>query len=323
MSRSGNKPIIGITMGDPQGIGPEVIEKALASRAVRRICRPVVFGDAAYFNFQKAKKLTPKQCGQLSAFYIRQAVQATRWGWSGGEQDLPLTLASVGLGPRERIDAIVTAPISKERLQRAGIPYPGHTEYLAALTGAGPVRMMMTGPRLKVVLVTIHEPIKKVASLITSRNILETIEITDRAMREKFRLKRPRIAVAALNPHAGESGAFGDEEKTRILPAIVAARRKGIAVFGPFAPDTVFLRAVRGEFDAVIAMYHDQGLIPLKLLHFEEAVNMTLGLPILRTSPDHGTAFEIAGRGKADPSSMIAAIETAVALSPRGRGARS
>jgi len=299
----GGFPIIGITPGDPQGIGPEVIEKALASRSIQKICRPVVFGHPELFDFRKAKRLTPRQCGQLSAFYIRQATEAAMRG---------------------QVAAVVTAPISKERLQLAGCRYPGHTEFLADLTGSRQVRMMMAGPlgagplgagpRLKVILVTIHEPLKKVAGLLTVRSIAETILVTDQALRKWFGLKRPRLAVAGLNPHAGEGGLFGREEGEKIAPAIRFVRRKGVAVEGPFSPDTVFCRAAEGEFDAVVAMYHDQGLIPLKILHFKDAVNITLGLPIIRTSVDHGTAFDIAGKGIADPRSMIEAIRMAVEM---------
>jgi len=287
------RPTIGITMGDPRGIGPEVIEKALRSREIRRLCRPIVFGDPEFFDWRRASQLSATTCGKVSAFYIRQAVQAAL---------------------QRKIDAIVTGPIAKAHLWRAGIRYPGHTEYLAALTNSRKVAMMMAGPDLKVVLVTIHEPLARVPRLLSRRAILDAISLADRSLRTHFGIRRPRIAVAALNPHAGESALFGREEKKTIGPAIQAARRRKINASGPFSPDTVFWRAVRGEFDGVIAMYHDQGLIPLKLLHFDSAVNITLGLPIIRTSVDHGTAFEIAGRGVADPSSMIAAIRMAVAM---------
>lgn len=282
-------------MGDPQGIGPEVIQKALRSAVVRKICRPVVFGDPEFFDFRKVKRLTPKQCGRLSALYIEQAVHAAL---------------------RKEIAAIVTGPISKERLRLAGYNYPGHTEFLEKLTGARRTRMMMAGPRLKVVLETIHEPIQKIPQLISTKHILETIDLTNRSLRELFGIRTSRIAVAALNPHAGEGGLFGGEEK-KIAQAVALAVQKKIRADGPFSPDTVFYRASRGEFDVVIAMYHDQGLIPLKLLHFDQAVNITLGLPIIRTSVDHGTAFDIAGTGKADAGSLVAAIEMAVALTRR------
>ncbi|MBI3541328.1 MAG: 4-hydroxythreonine-4-phosphate dehydrogenase PdxA [Deltaproteobacteria bacterium] len=285
-------PIIGITMGDPKGIGPEVIQKSLASREFRGLFQALLFGDPAYFDYKKAKHLSPKECGQLSGFYIEQAAQAVMQG---------------------KIDAVVTAPISKENLQKGGYPYPGHTEFLADLAQVKDFRMMMAGPKLKVVLVTIHEPIKKVAALLNTASIVTTIRVTHDSLK-KWLGKNPRIAVAALNPHAGEGGIFGDEEQKIILPAILKAKKEKIQVEGPFSPDTVFLRAVQGEFDVVIAMYHDQGLIPLKILHFDEGVNITLGLPFIRTSVDHGTAFDIAGKGIADATSMKAAIKMALEM---------
>ncbi len=296
--RTKKLPTIGITLGDPKGIGPEIILKALKTRDIQRSCHAIVFGDAAYFDYRQAAKLTPEECGKLSGFYIEQAVQAVQ---------------------QHRINALVTAPISKEHLNQGGYPYPGHTEFLATLTKTRHFRMMMAGPKLKVVLCTIHEPLSKISQQLSPSLIEKTIEITHQALRERFGILKPRIAVAALNPHAGESGLFGDEEKTKISPAIRKAQKKKINATGPYSPDTVFYRALHGEFDAVVAMYHDQGLIPLKLLHFEEAVNITLGIPFIRTSVDHGTAFDIAGKGIADPTSMIAAIRMAVNLSAQRR----
>lgn len=302
MSRSRNRfspvtrrtsPIIGITLGDPKGIGPEVVRKALAFASVRRLGRFVIFGDPIFFDWKRGSRLSGRECGLLAGLAIEQAAHAAL---------------------EKKIDAVVTAPISKEHLREAGYPFPGHTEFLAALAGVRHFRMMMAGPRLKVVLATIHEPLKKIASLLTRDRVLKTIKITDRSLRKWFRLPRPRIAVAALNPHAGEGGIFGSEEREKILPAIRAARRLRINASGPHPPDTVFHRAVGGEFDCVVAMYHDQGLIPLKLLHFDCGVNITLGLPFIRTSVDHGTAFDIAGKGIANPSSLIAAIRVAVEL---------
>jgi 4-hydroxythreonine-4-phosphate dehydrogenase len=284
------KPRIALTFGDPAGIGPEIIQKAIASKTVKDVCRPILFGHTEFLDWKKTKKLSPKDCGRLSGLYIEEAFAA----WKHGE-----------------IDAIVTAPISKERLHAAGYPYPGHTEFLADLAGNPPVRMMMAGPKLRIVLVTIHEAIVKVPSLLSRHKILETILITHHALRNQFDIASPRIAVAGLNPHAGENGLFGREEKTVIAPAVRAAQKKKIKAVGPLSPDTVFYRAVHGDFDAVVCMYHDQGLIPVKLLHFDEGINVTLGLPFVRTSPDHGTAFDIAGKNKADSTSMIAAIVTA------------
>ncbi|QQR79979.1 MAG: 4-hydroxythreonine-4-phosphate dehydrogenase PdxA [Deltaproteobacteria bacterium] len=288
------KPLIGITMGDPRGIGPEIIEKALGSPEIKNKAEYMVFGDACYFDFQNAKNLTPKECGELSGFYIEQATQAALAG---------------------DIDAIVTAPISKEHLHQAGYPYPGHTEFFAQLSKTKKFRMMMAGPSLKVVLVTIHEALKNVPTLLTSEKIFTTIQLTQEALQNWFGISKPKIAVAGLNPHAGEAGLFGDEETKIILPAIRKAQKNKIHVTGPLAADTVFNQAVRGDYDAVVVMYHDQGLIPLKLLHFDDGVNVTLGLPFVRTSPDHGTAFDIAGKGIATPSSMIAAIELSIKLS--------
>lgn len=288
-----NLPRLGLTMGDPKSIGPEVIQKALRSPLLKNKAHFVLFGDKKYFDYQKAKKLPAKQCGRLCADFIEQAAYAALSG---------------------QIDAIVTGPICKEHLQLAGYPYPGHTEFLADISHTKDFRMMMAGPKLKVILVTIHEPIKKISELLTLEKIFKTITITQDALKKWFGIPKPRIAIAALNPHAGESGIFGDEEKTKIGPAIRKAQQQKINAQGPFSPDTIFFRTVRGEFDAVVVMYHDQGLIPLKLLHFDEAVNITLGLPFIRTSVDHGTAFDIAGKGIAKATSMVAALKMAIEL---------
>ncbi len=297
MSRSRNSlPIIGITVGDPKGIGPEVTLKALRSSSILKICQPIVFGDPAYFDWKKASRLTPKECGKISGYFIECAAHAAMTG---------------------QIDAMVTGPISKEHLQTAGYPYPGHTEFLAALSGTKDFRMMFSSPSLRVVLVTIHEALKNVPKLLTEPLVRQTIRMTYDHLKSWFGIARPRIAVCGLNPHASEGGIFGNEEERSILPAIRNLNRKNIPVTGPYPPDTIFQRAVRGEFDAVVAMYHDQGLIPLKLLHFDEAVNITLGIPFIRTSVDHGTAFDIAGKGIANPASMMAAIHLAVALASR------
>jgi len=210
---------------------------------------------------------------------------------------------------------MVTGPISKENLKKAGYPYPGHTEFLADLSHTKDFRMMFASPSLRVVLITIHEALKKVPKLLNEPLILKTIEITHDHLCKWFGISKPKLAVCGLNPHASEGGIFGNEEAKFIIPAINKLKHRGIRASGPYPPDTIFQRAVRGEFDAVVAMYHDQGLIPLKLLHFDDAVNITLGLPFIRTSVDHGTAFDIAGKGIANPSSMIAAIKLAVELS--------
>jgi len=310
------KPTIAITMGDPVGIGPEITLKAVNNPKVKRLCRPIILGDKAVLECvaQKLKNDSPviscpvinlsnlnpkrltagkpnKACGTAAMSYIKEAADMTIRG---------------------DVAAMVTAPINKHIINRAGYAFPGHTEYLANLTNTIDYAMMLGGKRLKVILVTIHEAIRQVPELLTSKKILKTIEIANTAFKEYFDIRRPRIAVSALNPHAGEGGLFGDEEKRIILPAIRKARRLNINVSDPLPPDTVFYRAVEGgEFDCVLCMYHDQGLIPLKLLHFKDGVNVTLGLPIIRTSVDHGTAYDIAWKGIAGHESMIAAIELA------------
>jgi 4-hydroxythreonine-4-phosphate dehydrogenase len=213
------------------------------------------------------------------------------------------------------IDGMTTCPISKASLQAAGYVYPGHTEMLAELTGTEHYAMMLAGPRLRVTLVTIHCPLSQVAARLTEEAIIDLIRITYRALRTDFALSRPKIAVAGLNPHAGENGLFGDEETNLIQPAINQALKEGITVEGPFPPDTVFFKAATGLYDAVVCMYHDQGLIPFKLLHFSDGVNVTLGLPLVRTSVDHGTAYDIAGKGLADANSLTAAVNLAATIS--------
>jgi 4-hydroxythreonine-4-phosphate dehydrogenase len=225
--------------------------------------------------------------------------------------------AAVGLIQAGRARALVTAPIHKEALHAAGSPYPGHTEMLQALAGGPPVRMMLANEELRTVLVTIHCSLRDAIARVTRDNVLETLRITDAALK-RMGFASPRIAVAGLNPHAGEGGLFGDEEIRHIAPAIADARAAGMDASGPYAPDTIFMRARRGEFDVVVAMTHDHGLIPVKYLGVEQGVNVTLGLPFVRTSPDHGTAFDIAGRGVADPASLGAALAMARRLSAPG-----
>jgi 4-hydroxythreonine-4-phosphate dehydrogenase len=209
---------------------------------------------------------------------------------------------------------MVTAPINKQALQAAGIEFPGHTELLAERCGGAEVVMMLAGTRLRVCLVTTHCALREVPLYLTQERILTTLRITAHSLQEQLGLKQPRLAVLALNPHAGEGGLFGDEEQRHIVPAIAAARAEGLAASGPHSADTLFWFAVQGLYDAVICMYHDQGLIPLKLLHFEDAVNVTLGLPIVRTSVDHGTAYDLAGTGQANPASLIAAVDMAAGM---------
>jgi 4-hydroxythreonine-4-phosphate dehydrogenase len=284
------KPRIAITEGDPAGIGPEIARKAAADPRVLGVCEPVLYGAASGAAFEP---------GVLSADAGQAAYDAIVRATADARQGL--------------VAAIATAPINKEALRLAGLPWSGHTDLLAHLTGAKHVAMMFHSDELRVVLATVHVPLSEVPALLTEGLMAETIALTAREL-PKFDTMRPRIAVAGLNPHAGEHGLFGREEETAIAPAIACCRAKGIDVSGPFPGDTVFVRARRGEFDVVVACYHDQGLIPIKLVAFGKAVNVTLGLPIVRTSVDHGTAFDIAGKGVADPESLIAAVLLAVRL---------
>ena len=287
------KPRVGITVGDPAGIGPEIALKAVADARVRDVCEPVLYGphtdsDRAAFS-----------PGRLSAGAGRAAHDAI--------------VRAVADARSGAIDALATAPINKEAFALAGLPWKGHTDLIAHLTGTPRVAMMFYADVLRVVLATIHVPIADVPRLLTSELVEFTIDLTAREL-PRFGFASPRLALAGLNPHAGEHGVIGREDEAVLRPSVAAARARGIDVTGPWPADTVFGRAARGEFDAVIACYHDQGLIPVKLLAFGRAVNVTLGLPIIRTSVDHGTAFDIAGRGTADHSSLVEAVRLAAQL---------
>jgi 4-hydroxythreonine-4-phosphate dehydrogenase len=233
----------------------------------------------------------------------------------GGEASMRFCVDAIDSAQKKLVDAVVTAPIAKESWKLAGYGYPGHTELFAQRTGSRRYAMMFTGGPLKVVLATVHIPLMGIWNRLNIGAVFQPIELMHQTLVEWFDTPRPRIAVCGLNPHASEHGQFGDEEERIIAPAILMARDQGIDVTGPHPPDTVFLKARDGHFDAVVALYHDQGLIPVKLLAFDQAVNCTIGLPIVRTSPDHGTAFDIVGRNRANPGSMRAAIELAIDLS--------
>jgi 4-hydroxythreonine-4-phosphate dehydrogenase len=284
------KPRIAITVGDPSGIGPEVAAKAAVDSRVLAVCEPVIYAppDAARF----APGLLSGEAGRAAYDVIVRAVDDARSG---------------------EVQAIATAPVNKEAFRLAGLEWSGHTDLLAHLTGAAHVAMMFHSEPLRVVLATVHIALADVPRTLTRALMERTIALTAREL-PRFDKIAPRIAVAGLNPHAGEHGLFGREEVEVIAPAIEACRARGVEVSGPFPADTVFVRARRGEFDVVVACYHDQGLIPVKLVAFGQAVNVTLGLPIVRTSVDHGTAFDIAGKGVADPESMIAAVLLAARL---------
>jgi 4-hydroxythreonine-4-phosphate dehydrogenase len=284
------RPRIAITVGDPAGIGPEIAAKASADPRVRAACEPILYGPSGEEPFEP---------GVLSAASGRAAYDAIVRA---------VTDARAG-----RVDAIATAPVNKEAFRLAGLPWAGHTDLLAHLTGAPQVAMMFYSDALCVVLATVHIALADVPRALTRETIAGTIGLAWREL-PRFGIERPRIGVAGLNPHAGEHGLFGREEAEVIEPAIAECRAAGIDVDGPFPGDTVFVRASRGEFDLVVACYHDQGLIPVKLLAFGRAVNVTLGLPIIRTSVDHGTAFDIAGKDVADPGSMVEAVLLAARL---------
>ena len=328
-------------MGDPAGIGPEIIVKALSERPAL-LSQTVVAGDVETLRraarlwgagsnrlmlaeiadlddlvavppdcmavVQACRLSQPVSMGCISALAGRAAADCIEWA----------ALAAL----RGQARAVVTAPIHKEALAAAGVEHPGHTELLQALSAAHlglsvaelPVRMMLSCPGLSTVLVSIHVSLRQALDAVTTEQVLQTIRITHGYF-QRIGMARPRIAVAGLNPHAGEGGLFGGEDRDAIAPAIERARQVGVDASGPHAPDTVFMRARQGSFDVVVAMYHDQGLIPVKLLGLDHGVNTTLGLPFVRTSPDHGTAFDIAGMGRASPSSLLAAIDAALAAS--------
>jgi 4-hydroxythreonine-4-phosphate dehydrogenase len=310
-----NKPKIGITMGDPNGISPEIVVKAVNAGEVTDVCSPIIYGSREVL--ESAASLTGMKlnCRIFDPFkYGTGDLKPCRVDRKAGEASLAYIREAVKAAVSGEIDAIVTAPISKESTHLAGSKFPGHTEMLKELTGANDAVMMFEGGNFRVVLVTIHTALREVPKLITKESVLSVINITYRALVNQFRIKDPKLVVCGLNPHAGESGAFGDEEIVHIAPAVAEARKLGVTVTGPLPADTLFYYANQGKWDAVVAMYHDQGLIPFKMVSFNVGVNMTLGLPIIRTSPDHGTAFNIAWKGVADPSSMIAAVKLASRL---------
>ena len=314
-------------MGDACGIGPEIIASlwrreaptdavVVGDVAVLRRAVAAIGGGLAVAELQGLDELdrVPPRClpvwqppGLPADLIDAPLGQVDARAGAAAARCIEAAVSEVQAG---RARAIVTAPIHKEALHAAGSPYPGHTEMLQALAGGPAVRMMLANEELRTVLVTIHCSLRDAIERVTREAVLETLRITGAALR-RMGIAQPRIAVAGLNPHAGEGGLFGDEEVRHIAPAIADARAEGLDATGPFAPDTIFMRARRGEFDVVVAMTHDHGLIPVKYLGVEQGVNVTLGLPFVRTSPDHGTAFDIAGRGVADPASLGAALAMA------------
>jgi len=324
-------PRIGITMGDPAGIGPEVVLKAVAEEEISDVCVPVIIGDAQLlahtartldlqcgYDIIRQGEPLPENLAEPVIFHLDNIggfIEPGIESGAAGKAAAGYIEAAVELCAAGSVDAIATAPINKRALFLGGYSFPGHTEFLAHLTGSEDSAMAFVAANLRIVLLSTHVPLAEAIRLVERDRIIRTINLAHRELR-RWGLERPRLAVAALNPHGAEGGLFGMEEASEIAPAIEACHGVDeVNVRGPFPADTVFLRASRGEFDAVIACYHDQAMIPVKCLSFGEAVNVTMGLPFIRTSVDHGTAFDIAGKGLAEHSSMLAAIKLAAELS--------
>jgi 4-hydroxythreonine-4-phosphate dehydrogenase len=330
------EPLIAITMGDPAGIGPEIILKALDDPRVKKACRLLIFGDRPVLESTDRRLgksfLIPSIHRSALTEDYKESVGLYEVSCLPVDQVIPgrpdpqwgkPTLDYIRLAARAalkgQVEAMVTCPISKEIIRHQRPSFTGHTEFLARQSKTRSYGMMLAGRQLKVSLVTIHLSLKKALRALDKKKIIRTIELTHQTLTEWFGVDDPHIAVAGLNPHAGEQGAFGSEEEMIIVPAVLAAQDQGRRVSGPYPPDTLFYWAAQGRYDAVVALYHDQGLIPLKLLHFDNAVNITMGLPFIRTSVDHGTAFDIAGKGIADPDSLIQAILLAVSFAQKRR----
>lgn len=334
-----HRPTIAISMGDPAGIGAEVIVKALSDPSLRRRARFVIYGMNEILNYAA-------DLAELDVFWWRDAFGGNlrHYGHDvvvvdyddfdefsllgntirgpskiGGQASMKFCLDAIDAARQGIVEAVVTAPIAKESWHLAGYNYPGHTELFAERTHTRQYAMMFAGGPLKVILATTHIPLMGLWGRLNIGAVFHPIEMVHKALVEWFDIEKPRIAVCGLNPHASENGAFGDEEERIISPAIFMAREQGIDATGPYPSDTVFIAARDGKFDAVVALYHDQGLIPVKLLAFDKAVNLTVGLPIIRTSPDHGTAFDIVARNRANPGSMTAAISLAIDLAIKRR----
>ncbi len=330
------RPLLAITLGDPAGVGPEVTLKAMAEREVYDWCRPLVVGDTRILRRDTdALGLTSLQLRSITSVEDARFEPGTidvidlgnadprdcPWGEitpAAGRAAVEYVLHGADFALAGRVDAIVTAPLNKEAMQRAGYHWAGHTELLAEHTRSGKITMMLTSRELRVLHVSTHVSLREAIERVTHPRVVEVIHLAQQGL-QSLGIERPRIAVAGLNPHAGENGLFGQEEIEIITPAIEQARSEGVTVVGPLPPDTIFWRARKGEFDGVIAMYHDQGHIPMKLLGFDQGVNVSIGLPIIRTSVDHGTAFDIAGRGIARHESMVEALRVAAHMAQARR----
>jgi 4-hydroxythreonine-4-phosphate dehydrogenase len=325
-----NQPVVGITMGDPVGIGAEIIVKALAEPEIRKMARFIIFGmnEQLVYAADRAEiepfwgRLQHEKIGREFPYKVVVAdydeYSIPSWlkepSKVSGEASVEFCLDAIEAAKAKIIDAVVTAPINKTSWKLAGVKWPGHTEMFAEKTKSKRKVMMFASDKLKVALATIHEALFDVRNKFTIGCVFEPIDLMHDALREYFDIEKPRIGVAALNPHAGENGRFGDEEIRIISPAIQLARQHDINCTGPYPADSLFHRAVQGEFDGVVAMYHDQAMIPIKLVAFDDAVNITIGIPIIRTSPAHGTAFDITGKNIANPASMKAAILMAIKM---------
>lgn len=324
------KPVIGITIGDAAGVGPEIIAKALAEKEVYDICRPVVIGDLSIMKRAVTIVGNGLTCraiddvlnggyefGQIDVIDLHNLPEDLPFAQvdpRAGKAAYTYVETAVNLALAGKIAAIATAPLNKDAMNQGGCHFPGHTEILAHLSNTKNYAMMLTGGSLRVIHVSTHLSLRQACEKVKKERVLKVIQLADQAMK-KIGIKEPRIAVAGLNPHSGEGGLFGTEEIEEIIPAIESAKTLGLNVTGPVAPDTVFYRAaVKKDFDIVVVMYHDQGHIPLKVLGFEEGVNITVGLPFIRTSVDHGTAFDIAGKGMANHMSMLESIRLAALM---------
>lgn len=340
MAATSLRPILALTMGDPVGVGPELMVLALSDPLIYQVCRPLVLGDLPALERARGQlapghkiqvtdhpqsgRYEPGTLDVMALSHLApEDLQYGRPTAAGGAAMVSYILTATDLALKGEVAGIVTGPISKTAMNLSGYAYPGHTELLAARTGAPEVAMMLAGEDFRVVLATIHCALAEVPSRLSQAGLLRLFRLTCKALAADFGLASPRLGVAALNPHAGEGGLFGREEEEIIAPAVRQAQAEGLAVDGPFPADTLFWRHRQGQFAAICAMYHDQGLIPLKLLHFMDAVNVTLGLPIIRTSVDHGTAYDLAGTGKAHPGSLKAAIRLAAKMARRKMGERS
>ncbi|WP_080871986.1 4-hydroxythreonine-4-phosphate dehydrogenase PdxA [Oceanobacillus timonensis] len=328
------KPIIGITMGDPAGVGPEIIVKSLQEQEIYQNAHPIVIGDAKIL--QRAAKdlnttisIAPKTLGDdltqttygevacVDLDLVPEDLAVGEVSPAAGDAAFQYLEAAIQLANENKIQAICTAPLNKEALQKGGHMYPGHTEILADLTNTEDFSMMLSSPKLKVIHVTTHIGLLDAIQTIKPDRVFNVIKLADKTLKDSG-IEQPKIGVCGINPHAGENGLFGyGEEEEKIIPAIQSAKEQGINVEGPLPADTLFFRAQRGDFDIVVAMYHDQGHGPIKVLGLEAGVNITVGLPIIRTSVDHGTAFDIAGKGIVDEGSMLEALRQAIELAPK------